>query len=69
MITMGTNGRYFGFDDDNQMSYKYILSITSIRIGQLNIYSPIYIAKKTATVMARSNYILGARLIYRTNIY
>ena len=29
---------YFRFDDDNNMSYKYILSITWIEMGQLNTY-------------------------------
>ena len=29
------------FDDDN-MSYRYILSITYTEMGQLNTYNPIY---------------------------
>ena len=33
---------YFRFDDDNNMSYKYILSITYTEMGQLNTYNPIY---------------------------
>ena len=32
------NGGYFRFDDDNKMSYRYILSITYTEMGQLNIY-------------------------------
>ena len=34
------NGRdgYFRFDDDNNMSYRYIFSITNTDMGQLNIY-------------------------------
>ena len=38
------NGKvgYFRFDDDNNMSYRYILSITYTEMGQLNIYNPIY---------------------------
>ena len=32
---------YFGFDDDNNMSYRYILSITYTEMGQLNTYNPI----------------------------
>ena len=35
-------GGYFRFDDDNNMSYKYILSITLAKMGQLNTYNPIY---------------------------
>ena len=35
-------GGYFRFDDDNNMSYRYILSITYTDIGQLNTYKPIY---------------------------
>ena len=35
-------GGYFRFDDDNNMSYRYILSITYTEMGQLNTYSPIY---------------------------
>ena len=33
-------GGYFQFDDNN-MSYRYILSITYTERGQLNTYSPI----------------------------
>ena len=36
------NGGYFRFDDDNNMSYSYILSITYTEMGQLNTYNPIY---------------------------
>ena len=35
-------GGYFRFDDDNNMSYRYILSVTYTLMGQLNTYSPIY---------------------------
>ena len=35
-------GWYFRFDDDNNMSYKYILSITWTELGQLNTHNPIY---------------------------
>ena len=35
-------GGYFRFDDDNNMSYRYILSITYTEMGQLNSYNPIY---------------------------
>ena len=35
-------GWYFRFDDDNNMSYEYILSITWTEMGQLNTYNPIY---------------------------
>ena len=35
-------GGYFRFDDDNNMSYRYILSITYTEMGQLNTYNPIY---------------------------
>ena len=35
-------GGYFRFDDDNNMSYRYILSITYTEMGQLNKYNPIY---------------------------
>ena len=34
-------GGYFRFDDDNNMSYRYILSITYTEMGQLNTYNPI----------------------------
>ena len=42
------NGKvwYFRFDDDSNMSYKYILSITWTEIGQLNTYDPIYFNDK-----------------------
>ena len=38
------NGKdgYIRFDDDNNMSYRYILSITYTEMGQLNTYNPIY---------------------------
>ena len=39
-------GWYFRFDDDNDMSYKYILSITWTEMGQLNTYNPIYFNDK-----------------------
>ena len=35
-------GGYFRFDDGNNMSYRYILSITYTEMGQLIIYIPIY---------------------------
>ena len=35
-------GGYFRFDDDNNMGYRYILSITYTEMGQLNTYYPIY---------------------------
>ena len=35
-------GRYFRFDYDNNMSYRYIISITYTEMGQLNTYNPIY---------------------------
>ena len=35
-------GECFWFDDDNNMSYRYILSITFTEMDQLNIYNPIY---------------------------
>ena len=35
-------GRYFQFDDDNNMSYRHIFSITYTEMGQLNINNPIY---------------------------
>ena len=34
-------GGYFRFEVDN-MSYRYILSITYTEMGQLNTYNPIY---------------------------
>ena len=39
-------GWYFRFDDDNNMSYKYILSITWTEMGQLNTYNSIYFKDK-----------------------
>ena len=39
-------GGYFQFDDDNKMSYRYILSITYTEMGQLNTYNPLYIVMK-----------------------
>ena len=35
-------GRYYRFDDDKEMNYKYILSITSNWMGQFNTYNPAY---------------------------
>ena len=35
-------GGYFRFDDDNNMSYRYILSITYNAMGQLSTYHSIY---------------------------
>ena len=35
-------GVYFRFDDDNNMSYWYILSFTYTEMGQLNTYNSIY---------------------------
>ena len=35
-------GEYFRFDDDNNMSYRYILSVTYTEMGQLSTYNPIY---------------------------
>ena len=40
MITMGKVDT--SDDDDNNMSYRYILSITYAEMGQLNTYNPIY---------------------------
>ena len=39
-------GWYFRFDDDNNMSYRYVLSITWTETGQLNTYNPIYFNDK-----------------------
>ena len=39
-------GWYFPFDDDNNMSCKYILSITWTEMDQLNTYNPIYFHDK-----------------------
>ena len=36
------SGWYFRFNDDGNMSYRYILSITWTQMGQLNTYNPIY---------------------------
>ena len=36
-------GGYFRFDYDNIMSYRYILSITYIEMGQLNTYKCVII--------------------------
>ena len=35
-------GGSFRFDYDNNMGYRYILSITYTEMGQLNIYDPTY---------------------------
>ena len=35
-------GWYFRFHDDNNMSYRYILSIIQTEIGQLNTCNPEY---------------------------
>ena len=35
-------GGYFRYDDDNNMSYRYIISVTYTEIGQLGTYNPIY---------------------------
>ena len=35
-------GGNFRFDDDNNMSNRYIFSITYTETGQLNTYNPIY---------------------------
>ena len=35
-------GGYFRFDDDNNMSYRCILSIAYTEMCQLNTYNPIY---------------------------
>ena len=35
-------GGYFRFDYDNNMSYRYIISITYTEMSQLNTYNPIY---------------------------
>ena len=40
-------GEYFRFDGDNNMSYRYILSITYTEMGQLNTYNPIYCNENT----------------------
>ena len=44
VFLLGNNGKggYFRFDDDNNMIYRYILSITYTEMGQLNTYNPIY---------------------------
>ena len=34
-------GGYFQFDDDNNMSHRYILSVTYTEFGQLSTYNPI----------------------------
>ena len=39
-------GWNFQYDDDNNMSYKYILSITWTEMGQLDTYNPIYFNDK-----------------------
>ena len=40
----GNNGKcgYFRFDDDDNMSYRDILSIIYAEMGQLNTYNPLY---------------------------
>ena len=42
MENYGNNGKgwYFQFDDDNEMSYKYIFSITKTWMDQLKSYNP-----------------------------
>ena len=35
-------GGYFRYDDDNNMSYRYILSISYTEMCQSNPYNPIY---------------------------
>ena len=35
-------GGYFRFDDDDNMSNRYILSVPYTEMGQLNTYNPIY---------------------------
>ena len=35
-------GGYFRFDDENNMSYRYILSITYTEMDQFNTCNPIY---------------------------
>ena len=40
-------GGYFRFDDDNNMSYRYILSITYTEMSQLNTYNPVYFYENT----------------------
>ena len=35
-------GGHFRFDNDNNLSYRYIISITYTEMGQLNIYNPIF---------------------------
>ena len=39
----GNNGKggYLGFDYDNYMIYRYIISIAYTEMGQLNTYNPI----------------------------
>ena len=51
------NGGYVRFDDDNNMSYRYIISITYTEMGQLNIYNPIYCNEKK--VIDRSSSMLN----------
>ena len=35
-------GGYLRFDDDNNMSYRYIILITYTEMGQLKTHNPIY---------------------------
>ena len=35
-------GGHLRFDDDNKMSYRYILSINYTEMGQLNTHNPMY---------------------------
>ena len=35
-------GGYFRFDDDNNMSYRYIISVSYTEMGQFNTYNSIY---------------------------
>ena len=39
-------GWYLRFDDDNNMSYKYILLTTWTEMGQWSTYNPIYFNDK-----------------------
>ena len=50
-------GWYFQFDDDNEISYKYILSITETWMASL-IYTIPHIAKKIKKITEITNTIL-----------
>ena len=52
------NNWYFRFENDNTMSYKYILSITWTWSASLTDTAP-HIVKKIKKVAERTDYILG----------